>query len=98
MFEMLLSPRRSERRPWEMLFVGLVYASLSVLLVDFVFSSDIVLAKFSGILIVTFTVMFSLPFFYHMIKLEEEKDTQIEDSVSLLKEHGKAIHSLLWMF
>ena len=70
MFEMILNPRRSERRPWEMLFVGLVYASLSVLIVDFVFSSDIVLAKFSGILIVTFTVMFSIPFFYYMIKIE----------------------------
>ena len=98
MFEMILNPRRSERRPWEMLFVGLVYASLSVLLVDFIFSSDIVLAKFSGILIVTFTVMFSIPFFYYMIKIEEEKDTQIESSISLLKEHGKAIHSLLWLF
>jgi len=98
MFEMILSPRRSERRPWEMLFVGLVYASLSVLLVDFVFSSDIVLAKFSGILIVTFTVMFSLPFFYHMIKLEEEKDVQIDNSIRLLKEHGRAIHALMWMF
>ena len=81
-----------------MLLVGLVYASLSVLLVDFIFSSDIVLAKFSGILVVTFTVMFSIPFFYHMIKIEEEKDSQIGDSVGLLKEHGKAIHSLMWMF
>jgi uncharacterized membrane protein SpoIIM required for sporulation len=97
-FEMILNPRRSERRPWEMLLVGLVYASLAVLIVDFVFSSDIVLAKFSGILVVTFTVMFSLPFFYYMIKIEENKDSQIDSSVGLLKEHSKAIHSLLWMF
>jgi len=98
MFEMILNPRRSERRPWEMLIIGIIYSSLSVILVNWIFSSDIVLAKYSGILVVTFTVMFSIPFFYYMIRLEESKDLEIDRSISLLKEHGKAIHSLLWLF
>ena len=98
MFEMILSPRRSERRPWEMLIIGIVYASLSVLLVNWIFSSDLVLAKYSGVLIVTFSVMFSLPFVYYMIRMEENKDLEIESSLRLLKEHGRAIHSLLWLF
>ena len=98
MFEMILNPRRSERRPWEMLIIGLIYASLSVLLVNWIFSSDLVLAKYSGILIVTFTVMFSIPFFFYMIRIEEAKDEAIEETTSLLKEHAKAINSLLWLF
>src|SRR3989344_7486871 len=66
-FELMLNPRRSERRPWEMF-------------------------------VVTFTVMFSVPFFYFMLKIEEEKDSQIDNSIALLKEHGKALHSLIWLF
>ncbi len=96
--ESILNPRRSERRPWEMLFVGFIYSSLSVLLVTWIFSRDIALAKYSGIFIVTFTVMFCMPFFYYMLKLEEEKDIRISGVINLLEEHGKAVHSLLWMF
>src|SRR3989344_8662268 len=97
-FELMLNPRRSERRPWEMFVVGFIYAALSVLLVTWIFSNDVVLAKYSGIFIVTFTVMFSVPFFYFMLKIEEEKDSQIDNSIALLKEHGKALHSLIWLF
>jgi len=81
-----------------MFFIGLVYASLSILLVNWIFASDVVLVKYSAILIVTFTVMFCIPFFYYIIRLEEEKDSEIESGYRLLKEHGKAIHSLLWLF
>ena len=73
MFEMLINPRKAERRPWEMFFVGAFYASISILLVTWIFSQDAVLSNYSGILVVTFTVMFSIPFMYYMIKMEEEK-------------------------
>jgi len=98
MLEMLLNPRKAERRPWELFFVGLFYASLSVLLVSWIFSQDIVLAKYSGILIVTFAVMFSMPFVYYTIKLEESKDTKMEGSIRLIREHAKALWCFLWLF
>ncbi|MBI2629034.1 stage II sporulation protein M [Candidatus Pacearchaeota archaeon] len=98
MLEMILNPRRSERRPWELFFVGFFYAALSVLLVNWIFSGDVVLAKYAGILIVTFAVMFSMPFVYYTIKLEESKDAEIDSTFRLLKEHGKAIHAFLWLF
>jgi uncharacterized membrane protein SpoIIM required for sporulation len=98
MLEMILSPRRSERRPWELLFVGLFYASLSILLVHWIFSGDKALAPYSGILIVTFSVMFSMPFVYNTIKREESKDEEIEGSFKLIKEHSKAIHGFMWLF
>jgi len=95
---MLLNPRRSERKPWELFFVGIFYASLSILLVQWIFSGDVVLVKYSGILIVTFAVMFSMPFVYYTIRLEESKDSVIEEPRKLLREHSKAINAFLWLF
>jgi len=98
MLEMLLSPRKAERHPWEMFFVGLIYASLSILLVNWIFASGAVLSKYSGILIVTFTVMFSLPFMYYLVKNEEEKDMEHEGIFRILKQQSKALMALLWLF
>jgi uncharacterized membrane protein SpoIIM required for sporulation len=98
MIEMLVKPKRAERRPWEMFFVGLFYASVSLILVTFVFGKDTILKEGSGLLIVIFTVIACLPFMYYIIKLEEGKDVEINGSGKLIKEHSKAIHALIWMF
>jgi uncharacterized membrane protein SpoIIM required for sporulation len=98
MIEMLMKPKRAERKPWELFFIGLFYASVSFLLVAFVFGNDSVLREGSGLLIVTFTVICCLPFMYYIIKLEEGKDIEIDDSGKLIKEHSKAINALMWLF
>ncbi|MCK5449815.1 stage II sporulation protein M [Candidatus Pacearchaeota archaeon] len=98
MIEMFMKPKRAERRPWEMFFVGLFYASVSFLLVWGVFNKDSVLGEGSGLLMVIFTVMCCLPFMYYIIKLEEGKDIEIDDSGRLIKEHSKALYALMWMF
>ncbi len=98
MIEMLIRPKRAERRPWEMFFVGLVYASIAFLLVSFVFSADMALKDGAGLLMVIFTVIFCLPFVYYLIKLEEGKDVEISSSGTLIKEHSKAISALIWLF
>ncbi|MGC9309494.1 MAG: stage II sporulation protein M [Candidatus Nanoarchaeia archaeon] len=98
MIEMLINPRKSERRPWEMFFVGLFYASVAVLLVTFVFGRDTILREGSGLLVVLFTVIACLPFMYFIIKIEEDKDVEITKSGRLLKEHSKALHALMWLF
>jgi len=95
---MLIRPKRVEKKPWEMFFIGLVYSSLSILLVSLVFSKDSVLSQYGGILVVTFTVLFSWPFMYHVIKSEEGKDLEINDEGKLVKEHSKALASLMWLF
>lgn len=98
MLEMLINPRKAERHPWELFFIGAFYASLALLIVDLVFSRDAVLSKYSGILIVTFTVMFSMPFIYYTVKLEEKKITPRISSWSLLKEHRRAIYAFMFLF
>ena len=98
MIELLMKPKKAERHPWEMFFVGAFWASVSLLLVSFVFGKDSILKEGSGLLMVTFTVICCLPFMYYIIKLEEGKDVEINDSGKLIKEHSRAIHALMWMF
>jgi hypothetical protein len=93
-----MKPKKAERNPWEMFFVGAFWASVSLLLVSFVFGKDSVLKEGSGLLVVIFTVITCLPFMYYIIKLEEGKDVEISDSGTLIKEHSKAIRALMWMF
>jgi len=98
MLEMLINPRKAERHPWELFFVGLFYASLAMILVDWVFARDAVLSKYSGVLLVTFTVLFSMPFVYYTLKLEESKITRSIGTLSLLREHRRALSTFLWLF
>ncbi len=95
---MLINPRKAERKSWELFFVGAFYASLSILLVNWIFSQDAVLSRYSGILVVTFTVMLSIPFVYYTIRLEEGKVSASSGTIALLKEHKKAIYAFLWLF
>jgi len=98
MLEMLINPKKAERHPWELFFVGLFYASLAILLVEWIFAQDAVLSKYAGILVVTFTVMFSMPFIYYTLRFEEEKISPRRGSIALLQEHKKAIMVFLWLF
>lgn len=98
MLEMLIRPKKAERRPWEMFFVGLFYASLSILIVQFVFLQDAVLKESAGILVVLFTVLFSMPFIYYTLRLEEHKISKNRGSWQLIKDHRKAIYAFLWLF
>lgn len=98
MLESIINPKRLEKGPWKMFFVGILYGSLSLLLVKFLFSSDFVLYEFAGMLVVLFTVMFSLPFMYFLIKSEEEVDEQTEGFFSVWKMHKDAIYAFMWLF
>jgi len=98
MLEMLVNPKKAEKRPWEMFFIGAFYATVSLLLVKWIFSGDPVLSKYTGILVVTFCVMFSIPFMYYAIKNEEEKDLYIKGFKPLLKEHAKALTYFMFLF
>jgi len=98
MLEMLVNPAKAEKRPWEMFFVGAFYATMSLILTKWIFSGDPVLSKYTGILVVTFCVMFSIPFMYFAIKNEEEKDLEVVGFYNLLKEHSKALTYFMFLF
>lgn len=98
MLESIINPKKMEQGPFKMFFVGLFYASLSLLLTKWFFSGDQVLSKFSGMIVIAFCVMFTLPFLYFMIKTEEEEDEVIEGFFSVWKVHKDAIFAFIWLF
>jgi uncharacterized membrane protein SpoIIM required for sporulation len=98
MLESIINPKSAERGPWKMLFIGILYASLSLLLVNWFFKSDLVLSEYSGILVVLFCVMFSLPYMYFMIRTEEDEDEHVEGFFSVWKVHKDAIYAFMWLF
>lgn len=98
MLESIVNPKRVEKGPWKMFFVGLVYASLSLLLVNWFFAGDSVLSQYSGMIVVAFCVMFSLPFMYYMIKQEEEEDETVTGLFAVWRIHKDAIYAFMWLF
>jgi uncharacterized membrane protein SpoIIM required for sporulation len=97
MLEAIINPKEAEKGPWKMLLVGLLYGSLSLILVHIFFANDY-LSKYSGMIVVTFCVMFSLPFMYYLIKKEENEDEHIGGFFQILKTHSEAIFALMWLF
>lgn len=98
MLEAIINPKSAEKGSWKMFFIGLLYASLSLLLVRWFFSGDTVLSQYSGMIVVTFCVMFSLPYIYFIIKREEKEDEEIEGFFSVWKAHKDAIYAFMWLF
>ncbi len=95
MLEALIKPKAAEKRPWKMFFIGLVYASLSLILVHFFFPND---SLSNGMTVVAFCVMFSLPFMFYMIKKEELEDENIEGFMGVWNMHSDAIYAFMWLF
>ncbi|MFH1249052.1 MAG: stage II sporulation protein M [archaeon] len=98
MFEMLISPRHAEKKPYGLFFIGLLYVALSLLMVNIIFSRDPVLSKHSSILAITFTVIFSMPFIHSLIRMEEIREIVDGQNKILFKPHFRAIVSLLFLF
>jgi len=98
MLESIVNPRRLEKGSWKMLFVGIIYGSLSLLLVRWFFAEDVVLSQYSGMIVVTFSVMFALPFMYFIIKKEEEEDEGAFGIFSVWRIHKDAIYAFMWLF
>jgi len=98
MLETIINPKKAERKPWEMFLVGFVYAAISVLIANFLFMKNPALEQYSSLFIICFTVILSLPFMYYIIKLEEKKEERMHNEKTLIKEHGKALMALIFLF
>ncbi|MEK6852708.1 MAG: stage II sporulation protein M [Nanoarchaeota archaeon] len=98
MFESLINPKKAERKPYEMFFIGLLYTILSILLANWLFASSSIFAKHIPIVIVFFIVNFSIPFMFYTIILEEKKDKNVKSELVLLREHGKALAAFTFLF
>ena len=90
--ELILNPAKAEKKPWEMMFVGVFYASMAAILSLWIFKDNASLWN------VFFTVMACMPFIYFTIKYEEGKDLEHNNDIFLLKEHIKALRVFMYLF
>jgi stage II sporulation protein M len=90
--ESLLNPRKAEKKPWELFFLGLIYASFSFLLSYWVFKDYI------SIVMVALTAMCAMPLIYNLFALEAQKDDLPQKEYWLIKEHTKALEAFTFMF
>ncbi|MBI2043875.1 hypothetical protein HYT24_00745, partial [Candidatus Pacearchaeota archaeon] len=96
--ESIFNPKRTDTALWRMFIIGLIYSSLSVLLVKWFFSKDAVLYDYAGMIVVTFCVLFSLPFMFYLIRDQEERDEKVEGFFSVWRIHKDAIFAFMWLF
>ncbi len=88
--ELLVNPRKAERRPWELFVIGFVYVSVAVLLSIWIFT------EYVGLVMVFLTVLACTYLVQGTLSYEEKKGLRSRSEVLLLKEHSKAL--LLFMF
>ena len=90
--ESLLFPIKAEKRPWQMFFLGFLYASIGLFVSLWIFRDQ------ASLVMVFMITMAALPIFYNTMKFEESKDLIIDTESHILREHNKAISFFMYMF
>lgn len=90
--EYLLNPFKAEKKPWEMFFLGFLFATIGIFLSLWIFRNE------ASLVMVFMITIASLPIFYNTMKLEESKDMLMDKETAILKEHNKAISFFMYMF
>ncbi|MCB9362426.1 stage II sporulation protein M [Candidatus Woesearchaeota archaeon] len=90
--ESLVNPVVAERKPWMMILLGFLYATVGVFLSYWVFQS------YSSLVMIFLTVLACAPLMYRTIKMEEKKDILMDGEGNMLREHWKALSFLLFLF
>ena len=83
--ELIVNPKKVTGKPWEMFFIGAVYSSVAAFLSLWIFKNYV------SIVMITLTIIASVPFMRSVINQQEEQDRKAKEELSLLKEHSKAI-------
>ncbi len=98
MFEVILSLKKSVNQPWMLFFAGLLYSSFSFLLVKFIFSRDVVLSRYSGLLVVMFSVLFCIIFVYSSMKLDEKENLLDKTDKKAFFHDWRILSMFVWLF
>lgn len=94
--ESLIKPEKAENKKYLVLGLGFIFTLVAALLTH-------ILTNFqeesgAGLMLVFFTTIPSIPLMYSVIKYEEKKDLSNHSEKWLLKEHGKALASFMYLF
>lgn len=92
MFNILFSPKRAQRHPFEMMIIGIFYSSISILISSWIFPD------YSSLVMIFLTVIPCIYVIQGAIKLEEKRDKNYKSEGKLLKTHSRLILFLLFLF
>ena len=87
--ESLINPLKAEKKPWELLLIGFLYATAALFLSNWIFR------EYASLIMVFLTAMASIPLIYNTLRFEEMKDKVISTETRRLKEHSKALSFLV---
>jgi len=90
--ELLIGPKKAERKPWDVFFLGMLYASVAM------FLSVVIFKEQASIIMVLLTVIASLPLVHRTFSREERMDDKLETEKGRLKQHWRALKFLTLMF
>lgn len=90
--EALIGPVQAEQHPWRMIGYGFLFNTVAIILSLWIFGEQ------ASLIMVFLTVMASMPLVYSALKREEGKAEVITKEIFLLKEHGKALTFLMFLF
>ncbi|MFA5175667.1 MAG: stage II sporulation protein M [Candidatus Nanoarchaeia archaeon] len=90
--ESFISPIKAEKRPWELFFLGFLYASIAMFLSLWIFE------KQTSLVMVFLTVIACTPLLFNAMRYEEYKDININSETNRLKEHYKILKVLIFLF
>jgi len=89
--EELLKPEIAERKPIDMMLIGILYTTIAVFLSLWVFKDQ------SSIISVLLIVMAAVPLIHSAIKSEEKRDLRLKES-GILKSNSRLLKELTYFF
>lgn len=91
-FEDLTGPISAKKHPIKIFFLGMFFAMVAAAFSMWIFKQE------ASLVMVFLVVLMSMPLMYFTFREEEEEDWEMDTEMGMLKEHGKAIRFLLFMF
>ena len=91
-FESLIEPLSAEKHGWRLIFLGMAYASLSMLIAYWIFT------EYASMVMVFLTVLASAHVMHGIINYEEDQDEDSYDEKALLAQHWNALRAFLYLF
>jgi len=90
--ESIINAVKAEKKPWDLVLLGMVYTAIAILLALWVFKEQ------TSMVMVLLTVMAVTPLMINIIKLEEQKQIYLDSESTILKEHAKAVIAYASLF
>ncbi|MBI4451181.1 stage II sporulation protein M [Candidatus Woesearchaeota archaeon] len=90
--ESLVGPLKAEKKPWELFFIGALYAAVGVLLSVWIFE------EYASLVMVFLTTTAAVPLFYYTMLVEEQKGAELETERAILHEHWRALRFFMLLF